>query len=234
MAPEQRLRDELNRATESVRTDTAAALERVVATARRRQRVRHAMLAVAAAVLVVVGAVGVSHLDQVHLGRSPGPANHSSGPGPLAPGDLHADARTVLTGEWQSAPVSAQRVRSALSAAGISRAVTNRTIGEANRWLVQLTFSQANTTSTLVVQTSDHSRPGTSLRTSEGYVYRLLPDHRLLVTSTHPGTRWVFSYRKVNDTLSLHVLLSAVSSPPDERSSALLIAWTVTAFTLVH
>lgn len=233
MASEQRLRDELNRATESVLIDTSAALARVVATAGRRQRARHAMLAVAAAVLVVVGAVGVSHLEQEHLGKSPGPANRSTGLGPLVRGDQHAASRTVLTGEWQSDAAPAQQVRAAMTASGVSPALVNRTVGKSRRWFVQMTFGQDQTIASLVVQTSDPTSPGTSLETSDIYLYRLLPGHRLIVTPRHPGGRWVFSYRIAGDTLHLQ-LIRSTPSPSADRTTALFVAWTFAPLTLVH
>ena len=231
MATEERLRDELNWAASSVGTDTPAALVRVLATARRRQRVRRAALVVAAVALVVVGAFGITHADLVSLGQPPPPANS---PHDLSqPTDMHAEARTRLTGEWQTAAIPAAQVRSVLTAAGIGSAVVDRTIGDSRRWFVQMTFNQNEGTAELVVQTSDPTRPGTSLRISDTYLYRLLPGNRLLIAPKHPGSRWVFTYRLDGDALRLE-LVRAASSPLDDRTLARFVAWTFAPLTLVH
>jgi hypothetical protein len=96
-----------------------------------------------------------------------------------------------------------------------------------------MTFSQHEGTAALVVQTSDPTNPGSSLRTSDLYLYRLLPGHRLLVTSTDPGTRWVFSYRLDGDRLTVS-FLRAVPTPPDDNTTAQLLAWTYAPLTLIH
>ncbi len=234
MATEERLRDELNRAVDSVHPDAPTALIRVVAKARRRQRARHVALAMTAVVVVAVGALGISHVDLANLGQSPPPSDAPQRPHHLSePSDIHAGARTVLTGEWQTDAVQARQVRGVLTRAGISSTLADDTLGAARQWLVQMTFSQHEGTAALVVQTSDPTDPGVSLTTSDQYLYRLLPGNRLLVTPSHPDTRWVFSYRLVNDSLRLH-LLHAAPGPLAGRTTAQLAAWTFAPLRLVH
>jgi hypothetical protein len=234
MATEERLREELDRVAGSIRTDTSAALTRVVATARRRQRVRRASLAIAAAAVIVVGAIGIARGDLVSLGQAPGPAGRPSAPHVLSqPSDLHASARTVLTGEWQTESAPSSDLRRALTTAGLGSDIVDRAVGQSRRWFVQLTFSQGQGSPVVVVQTSDPTNPGVSLTTSEKYPYRLLAGNRLLVTRSHPGTRWVFSYRLEGDSLELR-LLRAESGALDEQTEATLVSWTYAPLTLVH
>ncbi len=234
MATDERLRDELNRAADSVRTDTPAALARVIGTARRRQRARRVSLAIAAVALVVVGAVGIAHGDLVSLGRSPAPANRPSHVNGLSrPSDVHAGARTVLTGEWQTRSIPSTDLRHALMKAGLGPALVDGTVGQARQWFVQMTFSQGEGSAVVVVQTSDPTNPGVSLTTSEPYPYRLLPGGRLLVTPPHPSTRWIFAYRLEGDSLGLR-LLRAPSAPLGGPTTATLVSWTFAPLTLVH
>lgn len=233
MASEQRLRDELTRAAASVETDVAAALNRVIGTARRRHRTRVTALA-AAIVIAVVGAVSFSRLGSDILGREPSPASHSTAPNglPGAP-DLHAQGRNALTGQWQSSSYSRARVRAAITASGLSSTDADHTLGTAHRWFVQMTFSQDVGYAALVVETSDPGNPGASLTISEKYQYTLLPSNRLLVTTTHRDIRWVLSYHLHGDTLVLDVP-SSTADRLDPRVAARLVAWTFAPLTLVH
>ncbi len=234
MASEQRLRDELTRAAESVQTDSDAALVRVVGMARRRQRIRRVTLAAVAAVVIVVGALGATHLDVYNLGRSPHPATHSTFPhGVNAPPNIHERARNALTGEWQSAVYSTRRVRAAITASGLRSVAADRALGASVEWRVQMRFSNTSGNAALVVETSDPSNPGVSLKISEQYLYRLLPGGKLLLTSTHPGTRWMFSYQKHGDRLLLN-FLSSSPQPVDDTTKARFVSWTFAPLTLVH
>lgn len=225
------LREELTRAAAAFRPDAEAAFQRVVKGEARSRRNRRITAVSLAAVVVVAGAVTMSKISVIDLGRTPGPAtqqtvttrpDHTNG-GP------QATPTNPPTGEWQSVALPVLGFRQAMLRAGADPSTAGRVLGGARHWVVQMTF-----TSTLVVETWDPARPTTSLQISKPYGIRTLPGHRLAILSLQPGnnTRWMVGYRRSADRLQLDDL--GVSTATNSDDAARFAGWASTPLTLVH
>ncbi len=235
MALEQRLRDELSRSADSIRSETDLVLAQVILVARRRQRARRGGTAFLIAAVMMAGVVGISRLDVDNLGRRPAPATRSSGLTQWVGSNLdgHAALRNAVTGVWQSSSRPSRQVRVAIKAAGFTDADANRALGNAAQWQAQIFFSFHGNGPVVITKTWDPSNPGVSLRIDDPIPYKLLPRDRLLLSPVASPTELMFSYRIVGDRLTLHYQ-GASPHPLRNGAAARIIAWTSAPLTMVH
>jgi hypothetical protein len=234
MSFEELLRDELSRSAESVSTDTGAAFDHVIETARSRQRSRRVTLAVGVVAVVVAGVLGITHTDLPSQRHSPGPATRTTRPTqPAGPGSGgHAYTRTRIFGEWQTRIFPTRQVRAAMTSAGVSEQDADSVLAGARTWRVQANFSEGVGGPVVVFTTWDPRHAATSLRISDEYPYTTDPRSHLVLTPVSSSSRWVFSYRISGDRL--HLQLLSATPRLTGHAKALVIAWTTTPFTLVH
>lgn len=229
MGFDSRLRDDLQDKARSLPNDIDTALSAVRRQAARRQRSR--LVIAGTVVFVLLAVVGVSaskglirSTDEPPQPSGPSTTTHQSVP----TGRVQAGGGDPLTGEWQSAPLPAQRFRAAISAAGIGPTTATQVISGTRTWVVQLTFD-----TTLTVETWDPADPSASLRLSTHYAVRLLPRHRLVFTAFDASRRWYFSYQLSGNRLLLRYI-AAWPESSDGLETARFAAWAAAPTTRVH
>jgi hypothetical protein len=126
--------------------------------------------------------------------------------------DLGAHTRDPLLGTWDTGRISFDRVTKALTAAGYNEqeiSFFQRQYGlrGATSWRFDLTFYRNRGLPTLVRMGWDPTRTATPID-GEHTRYRLLPNHRLAITSVDTFRRYreVYSYRIVGRKLKLRVV----------------------------
>jgi len=139
-------------------------------------------------------------------------ARGAAGVGATPPWDLGAHARDPLLGTWDTGRISFDLVTKALAAAGYNEqeiSFFQRQYGlrSAASWRFDLTFFRQRGLPTLVRMGWDPAITATPVD-GEHTRYRLLPSHRLAITSVDKFRRYreVYSYRIVGRKLKLRVV----------------------------
>jgi hypothetical protein len=148
----------------------------------------------------------------------------------------HSVASDPLVGKWDTGPIPAEKIRSALRAAGYSDArITKqfREFGIVKAQEFRLVFYREHGAPFQLGQGWDPSKQS---RPSDGDhgPYKLLPDHRFVVSGVDPPTdknRAVFSYAITGKTLRLRLVsltepgFSATAVAFDRMATRALVAF---------
>ncbi len=221
MSFDQELREQLTRSANSIEIAPAAQLDDVIGSARRRRRTRQVVVAAVTIALVAIAAVGI---PRVNLATQQTP--------PVAPPQLRPPSTAVnspslsisrLTGEWVSAPVAAQRIRSSILAAGLTKADASRLLGQAQRWQTSMIFPTHPPR--VQIRSWNPGRGSSDSVPVLSYGFDVLPDSELVLTTPDFQNDLHLSY-----TVRAHRLsLQFVTAEPDQLSpetAALVASWT--------